>query len=93
MPAKIPGERNIIVSSMPIPACPPSTPSGDSRCISTIPAIRGDGLPETYQGLRCSVQSMSVVSSELWVGTLERWISRGLWLLDAIMCAERQRRS
>ena len=36
----------------------------------------------TYQRLRGSVESMSVVSAELWIGTLEGWISGGLWLLD-----------
>lgn len=36
----------------------------------------------TYQRLRCAVQSMSVVSAELWVGTLQGRVSRGLWLLD-----------
>lgn len=30
------------------------------------------------------MKSMSVVSSELWIGTLERWISGGLWLLDTV---------
>ena len=30
------------------------------------------------------MKSMSVVSSELWVGTLEGWISGGLWLLDTV---------
>jgi hypothetical protein len=37
---------------------------------------------KTYQRLHCTVESMSVVSSELWVGAVQRWISRGLWLLD-----------
>jgi len=41
-------------------------------------------LLQLFQGFRCPVQSMSVVSSELWVGTLERRISWGLWLLNAV---------
>lgn len=28
---------------------------------------------------------MLVVASELWVGTLERWVSASLWLLDTIV--------
>jgi hypothetical protein len=30
------------------------------------------------------VQSMLVVSAELRVGTLEGWVSGGLWLLDTV---------
>jgi hypothetical protein len=44
MAAKIPGERNIVVISMPSLACPPSIPSRESGRISIIPAIRGEGL-------------------------------------------------
>jgi hypothetical protein len=39
-------------------------------------------VDRTNQGLHCSVQSMSVVPSELWVGAVQRWISGRLWLLD-----------
>jgi len=33
---------------------------------------------------------MSVVSAELWVGTIEGWVSRGLWLLDTRLHAGNQ---
>ena len=36
---------------------------------------------------------MSVVSAELGIGTLEGWISRGLWLLDTRWHTEDQHRS
>lgn len=39
----------------------------------------------TNQGLHGSVKSMLVVASELWVGTLEGWVSASLWLLDTIV--------
>lgn len=42
-------------------------------------------LLHLLEGLHRSVQRMSVVSSELGVGTLERGISVGLWLLDAVL--------
>ena len=38
----------------------------------------------TYQSLHGAVQSMSVVSPELGVGSLQRRVSVGLWLLDTI---------
>jgi hypothetical protein len=38
----------------------------------------------TYQRLHGSVKSMSVVSSELGVGSLERWVTVGLGLLDSV---------
>lgn len=66
---------------MPSPACPPSTPS---VCLLALVPIRA-GIPEgTNQSLHCSVQSMSVVSSELRVGAVEGWISGSLGLLDAV---------
>lgn len=43
----------------------------------------------SYKCLHCTLQSMSVVSSELRIGTLERWISHGLWLLDTV-CVVRE---
>ena len=59
-------------------------PSLNSFCrpISMCPPTVHVRVP--YQGLHGSVQSVSVVSSELWIGTLERWISHGLWLLDTV---------
>jgi len=41
-------------------------------------------LLQLLQGLHCSVESVSVVSAELGIGTLEGWVSRGLWLLDTV---------
>lgn len=39
---------------------------------------------ETYKCLHGAVQRMSVVPSELGVGTLERWVTEGLRLLDTV---------
>lgn len=47
------------------------------------PAIVPVNQP-THQCLHCAVQSMSVVAAELGVGTLERWVAVGLWLLDTV---------
>jgi hypothetical protein len=44
----------------------------------------GDGSCATYQGLHGAVKSMSVVASELGVGTLEGRVSAGLGLLDTV---------
>lgn len=61
-------------------ACPPSTPS---VMIVSIRMRRKLMIGRrTNQSLHCAVESMSVVSSELGVGTLEGWVSGGLWLLD-----------
>ena len=42
------------------------------------------GSCATYQGSHGAVKSMSVVASELGVGTLERRVSVGLGLLDTV---------
>ena len=39
---------------------------------------------KTYQCSHGAVERMSVVSSELGVGTLEGRVSVGLWLLDTV---------
>jgi len=44
----------------------------------------GGGSCATYQGSHGAVKSMSVVASELGVGTLERRVSVGLGLLDTV---------
>lgn len=46
--------------------------------------IGGGGSWATYQGSHGAVKSMSVVASELGVGTLERRVSVGLGLLDTV---------
>lgn len=61
----------------------PSQPSVNTSYISTSPGLPVHG--GTNQGLHGSVKSMLVVASELWVGTLERWVSASLWLLDTIV--------
>lgn len=38
---------------------------------------------EAYQSLSSAMESMSMVASELWVGSLQGRVSVRLWLLDA----------
>jgi hypothetical protein len=57
---------NAVVIFMLSPAYPPSTPSTRGQL-----PYRGCIDAKTYQGLHCSVESMSVVSAELWIGTFE----------------------
>lgn len=46
--------------------------------------VAWDGGNRSYQSPGSAVQSMSVVSPELGVSTLERRVSGGLGLLDAV---------
>jgi len=46
--------------------------------------VGGGERSATYQGSHGAVKSMSVVASELGVGTLERRVSVGLGLLDTV---------
>ena len=59
----------------------PSQPSVQSY-VNTAQMFAFQG---TNQGLHGSVKSMLVVATELWVGTLEGWVSASLWLLDTVV--------
>lgn len=65
----------------PSPACLPSTPSVVLLALLLIANMDTQEIP--YQSLHCAMQSMSVVSSKFRVGTFQRRISWGLWLLDS----------
>lgn len=52
-----------------------SAPSLCAFCISVSTFLMKGSYLSAYQSLHCTVESMSVVSSELWIGTLQRWIS------------------
>lgn len=77
---------------MPIPVLRPSVPSvvvlvpvGNTLQAGLL------GVGGTNQSLLSALQSMSVVSSELGVGTLQGWISRGLWPLNTACHMDCQR--
>ena len=78
---------------MPTPACPPSPPSvgllaflwRNSILIeirASIAELAGSG--DTYQRLHSTMESMSVVASELGVNALEGGITVRLGLLDTV---------
>lgn len=64
---------------MPHHACPPSPPSVSVVSTANLCHCRAGC---TYESLHSAVKRMSVVSPELGVGSLERWVSVRLWLLD-----------
>lgn len=64
-------------------ACPPSAPSVGLLALSGFVSQ----LLGAHQSLHGAVQSISVVASELGVGTLERRVSGGLGLLDTVFLA------
>lgn len=43
------------------------------------------GSASSSQSLLGTVQSVSVVTTELWVNTLQGWVLVGLWLLDTVL--------
>lgn len=55
-----------------------------ARCFRARTNVASFGGCVSYQGLHVAVKSMSVVSSELGVGTLERGVTRSLGLLDTV---------
>lgn len=69
-------------------ACPRPSPSAKVVSKSRLPGRSFAAWRASYQSLHGAVQSMSVVSAELGVGSLQRGVTRSLRLLDTVVFAE-----